>query len=353
MEKIDKFVLFLLRYEIFSNMWYQVFCKHWHEVPVGTRFVNRNPILCNKMKHFFVMAGSKNWCFTLNNYTEDDISRLNDLIQTERKVTYIIYGKEVGQSGTPHLQGFVTFRSRLRLNQVKELIGSNPHVEVARNPNASINYCKKEGDWKEFGQRGGGQGKRSDLDDFKEAVKAGMLSLSEIREHHSETYAKYPRFVLEYIDDNYPQVVIPDFPLRPWQLDLKRRLEEPADRRKIIFIVDEVGNSGKSWFAHYYTRLLGECCQVMLPGKKADMAFALKAGLKVLFLDAPRSKQGEFIQYDFLEDLKNGYVFSTKYESRIKSYEPLHVVVNMNESPDMTKLSADRYVIVNIRQFIL
>jgi len=295
------------------------------------------------------MSAAKNWCFTLNNYTEDDIKRLSELVDAG-KAEYLVFGKEVGDSGTPHLQGFITLNRKGRLASVKKLIGSNPHLEIARNVIASVQYCKKEGDWVEFGQRTNRQGTRSDLDEFKEAVKNGMLSLSEIREHHSEVYAKYTRFCLEYIDDHYPKLTLEEFELRPWQNALKNKLEQPADRRKVVFVVDEVGNSGKSWFAHYYTKLMGDSCQVMLPGKKADMAFALKPCLKVLFLDAPRSKQGEFIQYDFLEDLKNGYVFSTKYESRIKSYEPMHVVVNMNEMPDKTKLSADRFDIMRIRQ---
>ena len=222
---------------------------------------------------------------------------------------------------------------------------------MARNIHASIRYCKKDGDWVEFGERANSnQGVRSDLESFKEAVKGGMLSLTEIRENHSEVYAKFHRFCLEYVDDHYPEVAIPSHELRPWQSTLKNKLEQPPDRRKIIFIVDEVGNSGKSWFSHFYSRQLGTSAQVMLPGKKADMAYALKPNIKVFFLDAPRSKQGEFIQYDFLEDLKNGYVFSTKYESRIKSFEPMHVVVNMNESPDLSKLSRDRFDIINIRQ---
>ena len=67
----------------------------------------------------------------------------------------------------------------------------------------------------------------------------------------------------------------------------------------------------------------------------------------VLF-DCPRSKQGEYIQYDFLEEVKNGYVFSGKYEPRIKRFKVPHVVVAMNEYPDMEKLSADRYNIITI-----
>lgn len=295
------------------------------------------------------MSIAKNWCFTLNNYTDEDLNRLEKLV-SEGDLTYLIYGKEIGEEGTHHLQGVAFFKKRVRLVQAKRLLGSNLHVEVPRNINASIQYCKKEGDWVEFGSRENNKGKRNDLDAFKDDVKKGMLDLSELREKHSEVYAKYTRFCLEYVEDNFPKLVIPVFELRVWQIFLKSKLETPPDRRKIIFVVDEIGNSGKSWFAHFYSQQNNKKCQVLLPGKKSDMAFVLKPNITILFLDAPRSKQGEYIQYDFLEDLKNGYIFSNKYESRIKTYEPMHVVVNMNEKPDMTKLSEDRYDIINIRQ---
>lgn len=294
------------------------------------------------------MSIGKNWCFTLNNYVTDDINRLAEIVPSGKAI-YLIYGKEVGEHGTPHLQGVICATSRVRMAQIKRIIGNNPHVEIARNINASIQYCKKEGDWVEFGEKTG-QGQRNDLESFKNDVKAGILDLKTLRETHSETYAKYTRFCLEYIEDNYPALEIPTFELRPWQTFLSQKLDEEPNRRKIIFVIDEIGNSGKSWFAHWYTQQKPDKSQVLLPGKKSDMAFVLKPNLKFLFLDAPRSKQGEYIQYDFLEDLKNGYVFSNKYESRIKTYAPMHVIVNMNERPDMTKLSEDRYDILNIRQ---
>jgi hypothetical protein len=70
--------------------------------------------------------------------------------------------------------------------------------------------------------------------------------------------------------------------------------------------------------------------------------------MRVFFLDCPRSKQGDFIQYDLLEELKNGLFFKNKYESRMVELAPPHVVVLMNESPDPTKLSADRYTIIRL-----
>jgi hypothetical protein len=75
------------------------------------------------------------------------------------------------------------------------------------------------------------------------------------------------------------------------------------------------------------------------------MALVLDTCARVIFFDFPRSKQGNYIQYDFLEEVKNGYVFSGKYESCIKTLANVHVVVFLNEMPNMTKLSANRYVI--------
>jgi Putative viral replication protein len=317
-------------------------------IPIARRMLIQN----EHNPHSEMPPYAKNWTFTINNYTEDDVNRLNNLINARNtNVAYLIYGKEVGENGTPHLQGFVHFSNRKTFVNVKSVIGSNPHIEIARNTHASIQYCKKDGDWTEHGSMQDSSGQRTDLEDFKADVKNGMLSLKDIREKHSKVYSKYTRFCREYVEDNFPQIEVAQHTLRDWQRELKTKLEGPADRRKIIFVVDHVGNTGKSWFAHYYTRLLGEKAQVLLPGKKSDMAYILKPMLKVVFMDAPRSKQGEFIQYDFLEDLKNGYIFSNKYESTIKTYEPLHVVVNMNEEPDMTKLSEDRYDIIYIRQY--
>jgi len=78
------------------------------------------------------------------------------------------------------------------------------------------------------------------------------------------------------------------------------------------------------------------------------MAYTLNETNRVVFFDAPRSKQGEFVQYDFLEEIKNGYVFSGKYESRYKRFNPPHVCVAMNEYPNMQMLSEDRYTIIEL-----
>lgn len=291
------------------------------------------------------MSRSKNWCFTLNNYTQEDVDRLMNL---ESQVEYLIFGREVGESGTPHLQGFVCFPSRKRLNQVIAIIGQC-HCSVARFIEQSIEYCKKENDYEELGtppERQ--QGKRNDIEAFKEDVKGGNLNMKDIRELHSEVYAKYPRFCIEYVNDNMKGGSVENHPLREWQSSLNSLLNGPVNEREIIFVVDAVGNKGKSWFFRYYEQNHDTNCQIILPGKKLDMAHVLESGKRVYLFDCPRSKQGEFIQYDFLEEVKNGNVFSGKYESRNKRFDTPHVVVAMNEMPDESKLSADRYNIINL-----
>lgn len=91
---------------------------------------------------------SKSWVFTLNNYTEKDETFLSDL-----EKTYLIYGREVGANGTPHLQGFITFKCTHRLSAVRKLL-PRAHWEIAKSKDA-MNYCMKEGDYKIDDRRNG------------------------------------------------------------------------------------------------------------------------------------------------------------------------------------------------------
>jgi hypothetical protein len=291
---------------------------------------------------------TKNWCFTLNNYTEEDEERIRAL--QKHKGVYYIYGREVGEQGTPHLQGFVSFPTRKRLSYVKKHVGQ-AHFSMARMIDNSIEYCKKEGDWEEFGERPKDNkkcGKRTDLESFKEDVKAGILDLKTLREKHSVVCARYERFVNLYIRDNKPAYRVDTFPLRPWQEQLNTKLNGPVNPREITFLVDAVGNSGKTWFFRYYEQNHPDTTQIILPGKKQDMAYVLREENRVVFFDCPKSKQGEYIQYDFLEEVKNGNVFSGKYECKEKRFAPPHVVVAMNEYPNEALLSPDRYNILNL-----
>lgn len=124
----------------------------------------------------------------------------------------------------------------------------------------------------------------------------------------------------------------------------------PADDRKVVFVVDKNGNQGKTWFAKQYVKE-HEDSQYMEPGKKADMAYALRENIRVLFLNVSRSVESDKSDYlySFIESVKDGMVFSPKYESRTKFLGKVHVVVMTNQEPNMILLTQDRYVIIELK----
>lgn len=299
------------------------------------------------------MSRVKNWCFTLNNYSDAEYHAIFPPVENgpQRLSTLLDYacvGKEIGPTGTSHLQGFVCLRIRGRLSTVRSLL-PRAHWEVARTVEAAIDYCKKDGNFQELGSKPTeiGRGRRNDLDAFKAAVLAGVRCRKELREDFSHVCAQYPKFVESYLRDQFEPPPVQLHPLRPWQQRMVDISNGEIDPRTIYFVVDEEGNSGKSWLAAYLEAHSTRRVQVMKPGKIVDMAYEFNEETEVFILDCPRAKQGDFIQYDFLESLKDGRVFSPKYESRTKKFVPPHVFVFMNESPDMEKLSADRYILVD------
>lgn len=91
---------------------------------------------------------TRGWCFTLNNYVEADyLALLNATCK------YVVIGKEVGESGTRHLQGYIYFEREKSLKQVKDL-HQKAHWESAKGTaNENYAYCTKEGNSEERGVR--------------------------------------------------------------------------------------------------------------------------------------------------------------------------------------------------------
>lgn len=133
------------------------------------------------------------WCFTLNNYTEDEVIAIQDIVEERSKyaVTYIVVGVEVGKEGTEHLQGFVAFDKKVTQSKVKKIIGRRAHLERAQGtPVQAAEYCKKDGKFVESGVCPKGKGARSDLIEIAEKVKSGV-GLRKIAEEHPASFMRY------------------------------------------------------------------------------------------------------------------------------------------------------------------
>lgn len=81
---------------------------------------------------------SRSWCFTLNNPTESEIEFFMNL-----QCNQCVIGKEEGDSGTPHLQGYIVWSKSTRISALKKL-SPRAHWEPTRAAEAAANYCMKE-----------------------------------------------------------------------------------------------------------------------------------------------------------------------------------------------------------------
>lgn len=126
---------------------------------------------------------------TLNNYTQEEELKLKGL---NEKVKYGVFGKETGDQGTPHIQGFFIVSKTMRIGTVKSLIGiQRMHLEVSRAKNVydAIDYCKKDGDFWEIGEppKKSKQSGGTQLNDMLLAAKEGIdngMTMREVYQNH-------------------------------------------------------------------------------------------------------------------------------------------------------------------------
>lgn len=92
-------------------------------------------------------ARSRGWCFTLNNWTLDEESAIKSI-----DCKYLVFGREKGDNGTPHLQGYIYFASARSFTSITKKL-PRAHVEKAEGTGAqNRDYCTKDGDYHEYGE---------------------------------------------------------------------------------------------------------------------------------------------------------------------------------------------------------
>lgn len=131
----------------------------------------------------FTDSRSRCWCFTINNYAPD-YEDLNGLPGDQWK--YMVVGKEIGDEGTPHLQGFVIMQRRVHFSYMKKRI-PKAHIEAMKGDSLEASeYCKKDGSWEELGEfeyitpNGGSSGSKGG----KEKANRYRNMINTVKLHH-------------------------------------------------------------------------------------------------------------------------------------------------------------------------
>lgn len=137
------------------------------------------------------MSKSNNWCYTANNYTDNLFIILYGLTEDDNnpQATYNVMGFEVGEQGTPHIQGYVHFKNPKSFNTVNNLCHNRVYwAPMISNPTAASDYCKKDGDYLELGSLplSAGKGHQIKTADIISEIKAGAS--------YTELLDKYPTF---------------------------------------------------------------------------------------------------------------------------------------------------------------
>lgn len=120
-------------------------------------------------------------------------------------------------------------------------------------------------------------------------------------------------------------------------------LQEKPHNREIIWIYDPIGGIGKSVLCKH----LGSDTLVLTSTNEGDINFILSqfSRAKIIVFDLAR-KSEKFMNYRTLENIKNGYVTSTKYESKNIQIDIPHLVVFANFFCERKELSSDRWNIL-------
>lgn len=297
---------------------------------------------------------SRRWTFTLNNFTPEWEEVLKNY-----SFDYILYGYEIAPTtGTPHLQGYFEISKKLTMLGIKKQIGIKQISLFLSKGTAkqNSNYClgltegKQPNEFYEFGTPIAPKGQRNDLVKLYSRVKEGATDL-EIQDEFPGQYIRYYRGI-EKMRKNYEASELTkkllggyeNYVLRRWQARIIKRLEQQDDR-KILWVWEEDGNVGKSNLADYLDVVKGAF--LITNGKNSDISYAYD-GQEIVVFDYART-QCDYINYQVIEDLKNGRIFSSKYESKMKRFLKPKIICFANYPPQTSTMSSDRWDIVNIR----
>lgn len=273
----------------------------------------------------------------------------------------VLQAEECPKTKRTHLQIYCELYKQKGIAGWKKLFTDKAiHIESRKGTQEqAIVYCQKEetqlpGTQFQWGEpKASKQGDRTDLHDAFDDARNLDLTLMEVAENNIPAFMRYNR-AIEKVRGMQEQLIetqklverYKDCQLRDWQKEIQLILETEPDSRAVYWICDTTGNTGKSWFADWAEVFME--AQVFTNGGTRDIALAYNNKPVVIF-DLSRTEDDR-INYTVLEQIKNGRIWSPKYESKMKRFTPPHLIVFANQWPDVKKMSEDRWTLYELKK---
>ena len=252
------------------------------------------------------ISPSKHWCFTLNGYTKEDIKGFID--SSKEIVPRYVFQEEIGENGNPHLQGYLEFTTKKRPKSVFD--NKRIHWEKCKNIKKSIIYCSKND-----------TRKSADAEPFTRGIVLQK---------------KYEINIVFY----------------NWEKKINKILSTKPDDRTLYWVWEEIGCAGKTTFQKWI--YLNHERVVVLSGKASDMKNGIIEYKKtnghlplIVLMNIPRTSR-DYISYAGIEDIKDMFFYSGKYEGGMVCGPNPHVFIFSNDEPDYEKVSLDRWKTIYI-----
>jgi hypothetical protein len=301
------------------------------------------------MKQLLSKQRSRAWMLTLNNPDADTDKQIEAFTKDEC-FQYCIYQPEKGETRkTIHYQMYIEVKETLRGTKVKQFF-PKAHIEKRRgSQNQAIAYCQKQdtriGEPIVYGKPSV-QGARNDLQELKAQLDSHATWVQCIRDDtiHPQL-AKYGTFAKEYFNSK-KSTREPLRRLHRWQEELIEVIKGEPNNRTVTWYVDTDGGKGKSEMTK---ELITQHDAIVLGGRGVtDLYQYAQSKNRVVIWDFPRDMQMRE-PYDAIEKIKDGYYTSTFRNPQFCQRDyPAHVIIFANYKPDESKLSADRWKIIEL-----
>lgn len=281
--------------------------KGERELPVSSSAPNESQsgTTCHKLTQKLgnKEVRSRKWCITFNNYTPDDYEKLCHYVTVLLPNAKYVIAKEVGEKGTPHLQGFFETKNAVRWTTLNKMFPNCWFKPSLGNIDQNRDYCGKQGDF------------------------------------------------ITNIEKKYTPILCPilkDDELYDWQKNIVNILATEPDKRTINWVHDPSGGVGKTTICR---KLFREKKIMWIKTANEDQIktiIAANQNCRDFCFDLPRCQP--LISYRLLEELKDGLLFSGRYEGCCKEIAIPHIIVFSNREPNYSGLTEDRWNIIRLEK---